>query len=237
MNQGLNAQLNYAEPKSLAIRVSTKMRQTMFCMFMNEFRPTPNEDILDVGVTSDRSYENSNYFEALYPHRARIVAIGMQDASFIEQLYPGVRYIEGNALNLPFSDRAFDLVHSSAVLEHVGSIQNQAKMISECARVARRGICLTTPNRWFPVEFHTQLPLVHWMPKRVGRYVFRKLGFVDLADEDHLNLMTAQELKTLTAHVPGWHFRVASPRLFGWKSNLVLFGHSDAFVKYSGNLR
>ena len=208
----------------------------MFHMFMNEFQPSANEAILDVGVTSDRSYENSNYFEALYPYRARIVALGLQDAAFIEQLYPGVRYVEGNALSLPFCDGAFDLVHSSAVLEHVGSIHNQATMILECVRVARRGVCLTTPNRWFPIEFHTQLPLVHWMPKSMGRFAMRKLGFVDLADEEHLNLMTAQELKKLTASIPGWHFHVASPRLFGWKSNLVLFGRSEASTRASGGL-
>ena len=23
---------------------------------------------------------------------------------------------------------------------------------------------LTTPNRWFPIEVHTRLPLVHWLP-------------------------------------------------------------------------
>jgi ubiquinone/menaquinone biosynthesis C-methylase UbiE len=227
MNQGLNAQLNYADPNSLAIRVSTKMRQAMFRMFMNEFRPTANENVLDVGVTSDQTYDNSNYFEALYPHRSRIVAVGLQDAAFIEQRYAGVRFLQGNALDLPFEDRSFDLVHSSAVLEHVGSIENQSKVILECVRVARRGVCLTTPNRWFPIEFHTQLPVVHWMPKSAGRYVFRKLGFGDLADEANLNLMTSHELKRLAACIPRWRFRVASPRLFGWRSNLVLFGHSE----------
>lgn len=43
--------------------------------------------------------------------------------------------------------------------------------------VARRGIFLTTPNRSFPVEFHTQLPLVHWLLKPTHRAIFRLLGF------------------------------------------------------------
>jgi Methyltransferase domain len=227
MKSTLNAQLNYAAPDSLAVRVSTRMRRKMFEMFTDEFQPAAEDSVLDVGVTSDRSYENSNYFEALYPYRNRIVAVGLQAAPFIEQLYVGVRYVEASALSLPFRDRSFDLVHSAAVLEHIGGRGNQAKMISECVRVARRGICLTTPNRWFPVEFHTQLPLVHWAPKELGRYALRKLGFDDLADEARLNLMTSRELKMLTAHIPRWDFRIASPRLLGWKSNLVLFGHAD----------
>ena len=86
-------------------------------------------------MTSDQNYGNSNYFEALYPYKDHIVAIGMQGASFIEQLYVGVRYVEANALCLPFRDQSFDIVHSSAVLEHVGCIDNQAKMITECVQL------------------------------------------------------------------------------------------------------
>jgi hypothetical protein len=57
------------------------MRQNMFFMFMQEFQPTESDTVLDVGVTSDQSYENSNYFEAFYPHKHRITAVGMQNAS------------------------------------------------------------------------------------------------------------------------------------------------------------
>ena len=122
-----------------------------------------------------------------------------------------------------------DLVHSSAVLEHVGSIANQTRMISEALRVARRGL-LTTPNRWFPIEFHTQLPLVHWLPKTC-RQIFRKLGFMDLAEEQGLNLMTASELEKITKTFAGWRFKLATARLLGWPSNLVLFAHREIAPK------
>ncbi|HEY6254943.1 MAG TPA: methyltransferase domain-containing protein [Xanthobacteraceae bacterium] len=219
-----NAQFNTAAPDSLAMRVSTMVRRDMFHMFMSELQPTANDLVLDAGVTSDQSLENSNYFEALYPHRQQIVAAGLQDAAFLETLYPGVRYLRANVLELPFADQSFDLVHSSAVLEHVGSLTNQARMISECLRVARRGVCLTTPNRWFPIEFHTQLPLVHWLPKTAARPIFRLLGFAELAQERNLNLMTASELKTITTGLAGFHFRIATASLLGWTSNLILFG-------------
>jgi hypothetical protein len=32
------------------------------------------------------------------------------------------------------------------------------------APVRARGVFVTTPNRWFPVEFHTMLALIHWLP-------------------------------------------------------------------------
>jgi len=225
MESAPNAQFNFASPGSLSVRVATKVRGEMFQMFMAEFSPRPDEFVLDIGVTSDQSYSSSNYFEALYPYKGRIVAAGIQDASFLETLYPGTRYVQADALQMPFGDGTFDLVHSSAVLEHVGSAGNQARMIGECLRVARRGICLTTPNRWFPIEFHTQLPLVHWLPKPACRRIFRALGFGPLAEEANLNLMTAQELREMTGRMAGWRFRVAAARLIGWKSNLILFGH------------
>jgi hypothetical protein len=219
-----NAQFNFSAPDSLAVRVATKVRGDMFRMFMAQFSPRPSDLVLDMGVTSDQTYTSSNYFEALYPYKDRIVAAGIQDASFLEALYPGTRYVQADGLAMPFADGTFDLVHSSAVLEHVGSMANQARMIAESLRVARRGICLTTPNRWFPIEFHTQLPLVHWLPKPMCRAIFRRLGFGPLAEEANLNLMTARELQDITASLAGWHFRVAFAHLWGWRSNLILFG-------------
>jgi hypothetical protein len=220
-----NEQFNFAAPDSLAMRVSMMVRRKMFRMFMVELQPSASDFVLDIGVTSDRSYENSNYFEALYPHKNRVVAAGLQDASFLKTTYPGLRYVQANALAMPFANQAFDLVHSSAVLEHVGSIDRQAQMIAECLRVARRGICLTTPNRWFPIEFHTQLPLVHWLPKPVCRRIFRRLGYGDLAEEANLNLMTARELRAIFGSRSGWRFRITAARLLGLQSNLIVFAH------------
>lgn len=220
-----NAQFNFSAPDSLAVRVATTVRHRMFASFMAEFSPRPSDLVLDIGVTSDQTYASSNYFEALYPHKGRIIAAGIQDAAFLQQLYPGVRYLQADALAMPFADGAFDLVHSSAVLEHVGSADNQARMVGECLRVARRGVCLTTPNRWFPIEFHTRLPLVHWLPKPACRDIFRRLGYGPLAEEKNLNLMTGRELEVTARRFSGWRFRLAVARLLGWPSNLILFGH------------
>jgi ubiquinone/menaquinone biosynthesis C-methylase UbiE len=220
-----NAQYNIAKPDSLSIRVATRVRARMFDAFLREFTPLPSETILDVGVTSDQSYASSNYLEALYPYKDRITAVGIDDATFLEKLYPGLTFRYADALALPFPDGSFDLVHSSAVLEHVGSFQNQTKMIEECLRVARRGICVTTPNRWFPIEFHTQLPLIHWLPKHLCRAIFRKIGYKFFAEESNLNLMTQAELRQIITRFPGYQFHFAQSRLCGWTSNLVLMVH------------
>ncbi|MGD9923121.1 MAG: class I SAM-dependent methyltransferase [Pseudorhodoplanes sp.] len=225
MSRSANAQYNLAAPDSLAIRTANRVRYAMFDQFLRAFTPGEDDLVLDIGVTSDQEYESSNYFEALYPHKHRITAAGIDDARFLEKLYPGVRFEFADALNLPFKDRSFDYVHSSAVLEHVGSFANQRKMVCECARVARKGLFLTTPNRWFPVEFHTQLPLLHWLPKPLFRNILVKLGQTELAREENLNLMTGRELRRAASDIEGWRFISAKARLLGLTSNLILLGH------------
>ncbi len=171
-----NRQYNVAAPDSLAVRIATWQRRRIYARFVEDCGVTGSDSILDVGVTSDRSYASSNYLEAWYPHKEKITAVGLDDASFLEEQYPGVKFVYANGLRLPFPDRSFDFVHSSAVLEHMGAVSNQATYLRECVRVARKSVFLTTPNRWFPVEIHTLLPLVHWLPKRVFRWLLRHVG-------------------------------------------------------------
>lgn len=218
-----NAQLNLAAPDSLSVRIATRVRGEMFRAFMDHMAPREDELVLDIGVTSDQSYTSSNYFELLYPWKHRITAAGLDDAKFLETQFPGVTFVTADATALPFADQSFDLVHSSAVLEHVGARARQRLMLSECLRVARRGVCLTTPNRWFPVEFHTQLPLLHWLPPEVHRPLFRKMGYSFFAEEANLNLLSPGDMHALWAHFPGWKFSLVRQRLLGLTSNLLLF--------------
>ena len=39
-----------------------------------------------------------------------------------------------------------------------------------------RRVFITTPNRRFPVEVHTRLPFVHWLPDRTAHRVYRAVG-------------------------------------------------------------
>ena len=52
------------------------------------------------------------------------------------------------------------------------------QLIAECSRVAKRMVFLTTPNRWFPIEVHTALPLIHWLPGKVNHETW---GFTTVA--------------------------------------------------------
>jgi hypothetical protein len=58
--------------------------------------------MLDVGATSDRSYEHSDYLEAWLPHNQRLTAVGIDDASFLTAARPGLTFVR----TLPFKDAA-----------------------------------------------------------------------------------------------------------------------------------
>jgi SAM-dependent methyltransferase len=104
-----------------------------------------------------------NFFEELYPWPERVTAVGLHDGAGFEMRYPGIGYVQADGCELPFEDGAFDLYFSNAVIEHVGGEERQRAFVAEAVRVATR-VFLTTPNRWFPIEVHTRLPLVHWLP-------------------------------------------------------------------------
>ena len=217
-----NAQYNIAAPGSLAVRIAGHQRRKMFDRFLT-IGIASSDTILDVGVTSDRSYDHSNYLEAWYPHKSKITAIGIDEgAAFLQHTYPGMRYVKGDARALPFADNSFDYVHSSAVLEHVGNTVQQMAFITEARRVSRKGVFLTTPNRWYPIEFHTVLPIIHWLPQKIFRRILVMMGKEFFACEQNLNLLSSRQLHDIAKHIgPLNNYQVHGVRLAGLVSNLL----------------
>lgn len=218
----VNSQYNVAAPDSLPVKVAGYMRRRMYERFVTEIGIAPGATVVDIGVTSDQTYEHSNYLVSWLPGKDRITAVGIDDASFLETVYPGVRFFKADGRNLPFDNLSFDYAHSSAVIEHVGSREQQAQLLREMWRVSRKGIFVTTPNRWFPLEFHTVLPFVHWLPPAAFRWTLSRLGREFFADERNLNLMTARQLANAAREAGIDRFRIDSVSLFGLPTNLIL---------------
>jgi SAM-dependent methyltransferase len=155
----------------LADAISLRSRRRKLALFLELMEPTADTAVLDVGVDEvshgepggESGCRTHNFLEEHYPWPARITALGLHDGARFRERYPAIRYVQGDACDLPFADGEFDVVHSNAVLEHVGGLERQAAFVREAVRVGRR-VFLTTPNRWFPVEVHTRLPFVHWLP-------------------------------------------------------------------------
>jgi len=107
--------------------------------------------------------------------------------------YPGARFVQADATQLPFGDDEFDIAYSNSVVEHLPPAA-RAAYASELRRVAGRWF-VQTPNRGFPIEPHSLLPFVHWLPRRLGRAVWR-LG-VSGDPYDEVDLLGARELRQL----------------------------------------
>jgi hypothetical protein len=219
----INAQYNIARPGSVPAKMSHYQRRKIFFIFLHRSMIKSDDTILDIGATSDRSYEHSNYLESWYPHKEGITALGIDDAAFLKTSYPGLTFIRGDGRELPFKDRSFDFVHSSAVLEHVGSRERQRQFLREIWRVARKGIFVTTPNRWFPIEFHTLLPLAHWLPASAFRSILKGIGQGFFAREENLNLLSRRDLSALAHEVGIEEFNICTAALLGWPTNLLLY--------------
>jgi SAM-dependent methyltransferase len=167
--------------RRVASRVSLRSRERKLRLFLDLMAPGPETTVVDVGVT-DAPFgagSSDNFFEALYPWPERITAVGHTELHRFEAAFPAVAAVRADGRSLPFADGAFDLGFSNAVVEHVaGGRDGQRAFVHELCRVAGR-VFVTTPNRWFPLEVHTLLPFVHWLPPGPRSRVLR---FEDVLD-------------------------------------------------------
>ena len=160
--------------RRVASEVSLRSRERKLRLFLDLLAPGSETTVLDVGVTDAPFGDGSsdNFFEAMYPWSGKITAVGHTELDRFAAAFPDVQAVRADGRDLPFADGAFDVGFSNAVVEHVaGGRDGQRRFVHELCRVAGR-VFVTTPNRWFPLEVHTLLPFVHWLPAKTrGRLI------------------------------------------------------------------
>lgn len=211
--------------RGLATKAALRARTEMYELFADQVPFDKTTKVVDVGVTPDTALADSNFFEQFYPHTSQITATSIEDATNLEQEFPGLTFVQNAPGPLPFADDEFDVVFCSAVIEHVGDTDNQQHFVDELLRVGNT-VFLTTPNRWFPIELHTFLPLVHWLPQRWHQRVLRAVGKDFWASTDNLNLLTARELTAMFDR-PGVTVDLHRRRLLSITSNLVIVARRE----------
>ncbi len=151
-----------SNPHSLAVRF--RRRRFAFFKALISALPRPHR-ILDVGGTQ-QYWEHMQFADEDGVHITILnldpVQLGLQRA------LPGRTRFEhfvGDARNMPqFRDGEFDVVFSNSVIEHVGSFDDQKRMVEELCRVGRRYV-VQTPNYYFPVEPHFHVLGFQFMPE------------------------------------------------------------------------
>ena len=202
-------------------KILKKNREIFFGYFANSFEISEKYSVLDVGTT-DIVDNFENIFIQKYPHKKKITCLSNQKLKNINIKYPELKTIAGDARSMCFNDNSFDIVHSNATIEHVGDSKNQLQFIKECLRVSRKIIFIQTPNRFFPLDFHTKIPLIHFFPGKIHRFLLNVFGLKFYSDINNLNLLSKKNLVEFMIKLNIKDFEILEHKLFGLVSNLIL---------------
>ncbi len=194
--------IDYFGYKSHFLKIKTyfslKVRKKMFKKFIEICQPTNKDEILDLGVTPDTSLADSNFFEKMYPYKYKIAIASIEDCEFMIKKFKLKSFVKIKSHQpLPFKDKQFDKLFCSAVLEHVGTREDQKFFLEECLRVSKE-IFITTPNRYFPLEMHTFIPLLHWLPWKLFQKILKILKKDFWSNINNLNLLSKKDIINLS---------------------------------------
>jgi 2-polyprenyl-3-methyl-5-hydroxy-6-metoxy-1,4-benzoquinol methylase len=165
-------------------------RERRYRVFLEQCQIRPEDRIVDLGAGLGLALE---CFNGTNP----ITAVDLVPQENEWMARPNVQVVQGDGTQLEFGDDEFDAAFSSSVIEHVPR-HLQAAFAAEVRRVARR-YYVQTPNRWFLIEPHYQLPLFHFLPKRIQRALNRRftLGWQQKGEWEEINLLSAREMRRL----------------------------------------
>lgn len=153
-------------------------------VFRNHFRLGPDSKVLDIGSEDGTSIAAVLQGVGVPPGNIYIADIDRDQVVRGHELFGFTPVVIPEFGHLPFEDGFFDVVYCSSVIEHVTlpksevwavasgrefrriSDERQAEFAREIRRLGR-GYFVQTPDRWFPIESHTWLPLVGYLPRRV----------------------------------------------------------------------
>ena len=203
-------------------KITLDARNKFFEYFKNSTEYNNDKSILDIGTTPSLD-EEQNVILTKTINNKNITCISNQDCKILSQKYPHIKeFVIGNAIKMNFQNDTFDIVHTNATIEHVGSYQNQISLIKETVRVSKKYVFIQTPNRFYPIDFHTTLPLIHWLPKNIHRKILKILGLNFYASEKNLNLLSEKNLRNICKELNLKKFEIIKHKLFFLTSNLIL---------------
>lgn len=158
-------------------RVFEKLKKRRVELFVEKLRLSGTHIVLDLGS------EDGSYLAKYYPYPENIVIADIHESPMkrgVEKFgLKGYRVLTPQG-RLPFEDTEFDAVWCNSVIEHVTvprtelaeisssefvkrAEEHQSEFAREIERVSK-GYFVQTPNVHFPIESHSFLPLVAYMP-------------------------------------------------------------------------
>ena len=177
-------------------KIITKKRLEIVDIINSQIVLNNISDILDIGTTSDTENKSSNFIIRNLKNVKNFYSISDQLITlpfFKKKLQKSI--IE-NFSEYEIENFKSDLVVSNATIEHVGNYNNQKTMVSNMIKLSKKMVIISTPYRYHPLEFHTKIPFIHWLPKKIHRMILKKFNLVFYSKEENLNLLSKSDLSS-----------------------------------------
>ena len=200
-------------------------RDEFFNLFLKTTNFSNNKSIIDIGTTPSIEDEQNIFLEKIKSN-VNVTCLSNQDCRVLQQRFKNIKnIIIGDGKNTMLNDNSFDIVHSNATIEHVGSFDNQLSLVREMFRISKESVFIQTPNRFHPIEFHTILPIIHWFPKSIHRKILKFMKYDFHSKEENLNLLSVKDLKNICKILGFKKYKIFKTKLFFFTSNLILVIH------------
>ncbi len=180
-------------------------------------------NILDIGSTNDENQSSNIIIKSLnFFKEFNSISNQKITNNFFNKTLE--KSITENFTNSEIEQFKSDVVISNATIEHVGSKEKQLKMFQNIIKLAKKYFIIITPNRLHPLEFHTKIPLIHWMPKKIHRKILKFFGYDFLSKEENLNLLTKKDMINFMKDLKQEEYLFFHIRFLFFKSNIILIG-------------
>ena len=223
-----NKQKIYSDLHSSFIdKITQNKRMEILKVISNYLKNDVLQDVLDIGTTQDIESSASNYIIKNLKGFKIYKSISDQEINtsfFAKKLKKSITVDFSKSELDEFKS---DLVISNATIEHVGSFENQIKMCSNIMSLSKKYFIIMTPNRFHPLEFHTKIPIIHWLPKKFYRMILRFFGLKFFANEKNLNLLSEFDLRSIMKKNNQINYEIKFINFFFIKSNLILIGEKN----------
>ena len=204
-------------------KILLKKRLEISNIINNIIKDLQIHDALDIGTTSDDKNASSNIVIKNIKNIDKFKCISDQIVNsnfFNKKLKKSITEEFSEKELYEFSS---DLVISNATIEHVGGELKQKKMLENIIKLTKKIFIITTPNRFYPIEVHTKIPLLHWFPKPIYRKILKIIGLPFYANEENLNLVGIRELKEMLNNQK-ITYEIKFIKLMFFKSNIIIIG-------------
>jgi hypothetical protein len=147
-----------------------------------------------------------------------------ETVSTIAAGYPELILFDG--IHFPVFQEKFNAALSNAVIEHVGNREFQLQWLIGLSKCCER-LIITTPNRFFPVESHSNKLFIHWFPASIRNRLATLCGLKkDFFDD--LFLLSKREFASLVSEAGFTVLSIKGNRILRLASDFVIVAQSEA---------